>query len=100
MSTSKVFALGQPPVDNPDQVRRRGDEEREPDLAACGIAGLQHDHTMPALTEDPRRLQPGRPAPTTNALRGVPLAAATWLRQPVFTDPVAGLWMHLASRAW
>src|SRR6185503_10145741 len=53
-----VFAFGQPPVDDADQIpptwRRRG----EPDLAARSVVRLQHNHPMPALAEHSGRLEP------------------------------------------
>ena len=54
-----VFALGQPPVDDADQIPPPWRGRGEPDLAARGVIGLKHDHPMPALAEHPGGLQPG-----------------------------------------
>ena len=93
-----VPALRRQPIDDPDEVgpaRRR--PCREHDLPSRLRRGLQQHDRMSALGRDPRRLQPGRPAPTTTTRRAGP--AERGVRCGIVSSrPVAGFWMHSESR--
>ena len=86
----EVFALGQPPVDDPDQVAPPREEDGEPDLPACSVAGLQHDHAMPALAEHPGRLQAGRPGTDDHRFARRPGRRGNLVGQPVLAARLQG----------
>ena len=78
-----VFALGQPPVDDADQIPSPLGGCGEPDLPARSVVGLEHDHPMPALAEHPGRLQPGRAGTDNHRFARFPGRRGNLVRQPV-----------------
>ena len=52
--------LGDPPVDDPDQVPPPGGRRGETQLSAGRVGRLEDHHVVAELAEDPGRLQPRR----------------------------------------
>ena len=57
---SEPLELGQPPVDDADELAAARVLDGQADLTAGLGGGLQHRHLVAALGGDPRRLKPGR----------------------------------------
>jgi hypothetical protein len=55
------LALGDAPVDDPDEVVAARCHRREPQLPARAVGGLEHRHVVPPLGEKAGGLQPGDP---------------------------------------